>query len=99
MPIVSGYTSVFLSLYRFKSKLLDFKHFLFFQLDCLHVIVSLYSLKQFYDDSLTTRVLDTKVTLPSKFDEEMILSIMDKTNMEHLYESVDKKEKFSPFKR
>ena len=72
---------------------------LFFQHECLHVIVSLYNLKQFYGDSLLTKVLDAKVKLPEKFDEEMILSIMDKTNMEHLYESVDKKEKFSPFKR
>lgn len=63
------------------------------------MIVSLYNLKQFYGDALVTKVSDEKVELPPKFNEEMILSIMDKTNMEHLYESVDKKEKFSPFKR
>ena len=61
------------------------------------MIVSLRKFKQFYSDELVTRVLSAEVTMPKQFHQVMIVSIMEKTNMEQLYESVGKKKKFSPF--
>lgn len=61
------------------------------------MIVSLNNFKQFYSDELATRVVDAEVTMPKQFHQVMVVSIMEKTNMEQLYESVEKKKKFSPF--
>jgi len=56
-------------------------------------------LNQFYDSELIKRIVEVEVVLPHYLDEQMIIYIMDKTNIAHLYECVERKDKFKPFKR